>query len=507
MRISTKIIAGYALLIGIMALLVAGQAVSARRMQSTVARLSSAEFRAGQLALELMRDRDLIEEYAKKCFALGDPDYAKQLRGFLRSFEHGLVELQSTARSGGVFSEQQAVVPLGRKIARDLNAQLDAPPQEWPPRLPAPLENSLERLRVDFDRLYRATLEGIDSEVASSRRGAVQSELFSVCAAAIALMASSLVAFLIVRSIVKPLKQLTVGTRAVAQGKFHCQLDASARDELGQLARDFNAMTRRLGELDALKRDFVSHVSHELKSPLASMQDNIGLLLDQVPGPLTEKQKRLLGLNLQSARRLSGMIFNLLDISRMEAGAIHYEFGRHDLVELVRTAVADNEFKAHERRLCLQAVQPESLVIPCDHNRITQVLENLLDNGIKFSVAGGTLEVGVSRVLELPASVPAGWRRALEAGRWSGYAMFAVADRGPGVPDVDKERIFEKFQQRGSLAKAAGQGVGLGLAIARTIVAAHRGAIWVEDNPGGGSRFVVLLPGDDSGARAVSAPI
>jgi two-component system sensor histidine kinase GlrK len=135
---------------------------------------------------------------------------------------------------------------------------------------------------------------------------------------------SILVSLLIVRSISKPLANLTEGTRAIADGKFFYRLDTTRKDEFAQLAQDFNKMTLRLNELDELKKDFVSHVSHELKAPLASMQETIQIMLEEIPGPLTEKQKRLLALNLQSGTRLTSMISNLLDHSTAEAGVMVY---------------------------------------------------------------------------------------------------------------------------------------------------------------------------------------
>ena len=502
MRISTKIIAGYALLIGMMASLATCQTVSARRMQSTVTSLSSADFRSGRLSLELIRDREMIEEYARKAFALGDPDYATRLQVSINSFNRVLTELRASVRSPETVQRAGAILPLWAACAGQLAANLEGPAANWPRDMPPQLESRLGQLKAGVEDLYQVILRGIDSEVQSSHRTSRRMEMASLYATGFALILSSVISVLIVRSITKPLRQLTAGTRAVAEGKFGSQLDVATDYEFAELARDFNSMMQRLGELDTLKKDFLSHVSHELKSPLASMQDNLRLLLDQVPGPLTEKQRRLLSLNLQSAGRLSEMIFNLLDISRMEAGALSYEMKRHDLSELVRTAVADIEAKAREQRRSIRTNVPESLPLECDHNRILQVLVNLLDNAIKFSPGGATIEVSAGPITEILEGMPSFARAGYHE-----YTMVAVADRGPGVPDGLKGKIFEKFQQTGKTGRMAGEGVGLGLAIARTIVEAHRGAIWVQDNPGGGSRFIVLLPLQSKERRAVSAPI
>lgn len=483
-------------MIGIMAALLIYQVVSIHSVQATVTKLSTLDFRAGGLAVQLMRDRDLVEEYARKYFVGGDPDYVARLQELLGSFDGTLTELRSTTQSTRVREEIERVTTLWKEFSRILSGYQREPVQQWAGALPEELEARLEKLRAQALLVHEAALGEIESEGKAARRTGRQAEVISWYTAALALLLCSVISLLIVRSISTRLRELTAGTRVVAEGRFVHQLEASGRDEFSQLARDFNTMTRRLGELDTLKKDFVSHVSHELKSPLASIQETIRLLLDQLPGPLTEKQKRLLELNLKSAGRLSAMIGNLLDLSRMEAGALQYDIKTHDLRELVRVGVAESELQAAEKRLDIALELPESpLSIECDCDRIIQVVENLLGNAIKFSPGPGTIDVAAGVSVGLPEGL---------AGRWpprpwtiapdETCLMITVADHGPGVPDAQKEMIFEKFRQTGHGKKMAGQGVGLGLAITRTIVEAHSGAIWVEDNPGGGSQFIILLP-------------
>ena len=190
-------------------------------------------------------------------------------------------------------------------------------------------------------------------------------------AAAIALVVSFLVSFFIVRSISEPLHHLTEGTRAVAEGKFYYRLDASRNDEFALLAKDFNTMTARLNELDQMKKDFVSHVSHELKGPLASMQETTHMLLEEIPGSLTEKQKRLLDLNLLSSKRLSSMLENLLDMSRLEAGVMEYELTTQELVVLIQTVVSQLEPQALEKTIRVEPDLPaKPLIVECDGDRI-----------------------------------------------------------------------------------------------------------------------------------------
>jgi signal transduction histidine kinase len=154
------------------------------------------------------------------------------------------------------------------------------------------------------------------------------------------------------------------------------------------------------------------------------------------------------------------------------------------------------EAQASEKTIRIEAEVPSTpLVVECDGDRIIQVIGNVLSNAVKFSPRSGHIVLRLSRVSEPPPGMPPRWRdyisdRALLA---NGFAQITIADTGPGIPDRQKEQVFEKFHQASPGRKLAGQGVGLGLAISQTVVQAHRGAIWVQDNPDGGSVFHLLL--------------
>jgi len=533
MKIATKIALGYGVLITILLWALGYQLTviggTARRSED----LAAINFRAGLLALQLIRNLDQIEEFTLKYFVTADPDYGEHVVATRQAFSQTFAEIQQLRLS---FAEQQQLERLGETWGVLLeSARLR--PTVGPGAQPSPEEANRELARLGDLRsqtleFLQATRDAAQSQVTASTLASRRAQRVSMIAAIAALLASLVVSFSIVRSISQPLKRLTEATQAVAAGQFSYRLEAKGEDELSQLAYDFDAMMRRLNELEALKRDFISHVSHELKSPLASIQETLRLLREELPGPLTAAQRRFVEVSLQSSRRLSSMIGDLLDLSRIEAGVMEYHVRSHDLRELLRTAFAEFEAQLQEQHIRIEEhIADKPVLTDCDGDRILQVVGNVLSNAWKFSPEGAAIQVGLSVSAELPANVPAVWKKKGIATGDAGYALISIADCGPGVPDAEKRVIFEKFRQvrpsrdgasgngqaralgGESLRPAkrlAGRGVGLGLAIARTIVEAHRGAIWVEDNPGGGSVFHILLPAGTGVLRQqtpITAPI
>jgi signal transduction histidine kinase len=509
MKITTRIITGYALFIAILAGLVIYQVITINHMKSINKTLKEINFENAVTSLNAMENLKNVEDFTKKYFLVDPSSYQKQLASFQNAYEANLNELKIKAAAG---EEQDSVKRLS-KSWESFKASLENVQQSLPrEEADANLTESLEQLNIQTKSVYESTLRSMSEKIEASEATGETAALVLYSATLFALAISILVSFLIYRSISKPLANLTEGTRAIAEGKFSYRLDTTRNDEFSQLAKDFNTMTHRLNELDELKKDFVSHVSHELKAPLASMHETIQLLLEEIPGPLIEKQKRLLQLNRQSGLRLTSMIGNLLDLSKTEAGVMEYELKSRDLVLLARNAIAELDGQAQEKKILIETSYPSApLQVECDSDRIVQVLVNLVGNAVKFSSKGGIVQVKVEAIVRIPEKVPEHWR-CLLARRDEKilFGLVTVADSGPGIPDSDKEKIFEKFHQVKQDKKVAGQGVGLGLAICRTIVQAHRGAIWVEDNPGGGSRFLMLLRSGQEGEETsprLSVPI
>ena len=498
MTVTSRVAAGSIVLLAVLLAVLAWHVWLVRRLHEVNRGLAAVTLETATAGLDALRQLDALDEFVRKSLVTRDPAYATRAVEARDAFARRLAELGGRPRPEpeAAALEQLTLAwrsyPLATLPADDVARRLAGLGEaDGVAAFAAPLEE----LRRHVSAVLEASRVVTARTIERSARDASAAERLALAASCLALLASLLTVALTVRSIRAPLRRLTEATRAVAGGSFEKRLDTSGADEFAAVAEDFNAMVQRLDELDRLKKAFVSHVSHELRTPLVAMQETTRLLLDGTPGPLLPKQQRLLDLNLQAARRLQRMIANLLDLSRLDAGAMRYDRRPHDLVRLVEHSVAELEAHAAESGVILRAVKPaRALAVEVDADRVVQVVQNLLDNAIKHAPNGSEVVVSLTTAAELPPELSSSRRRALDADRpGTGWAVVTVTDRGPGVPAAHRERIFARFQQLPGAG--SGRGVGLGLAICQQLVEAHGGAIWAADAPGGGAVFTVALPG------------
>jgi two-component system sensor histidine kinase GlrK len=327
---------------------------------------------------------------------------------------------------------------------------------------------ALEQLRIYQQRTAYL-------KVAELANLANQAREISIMIAIACLFAVLLMSFLTTRSITRPVALLKSKTREIAEGRFEGGLHVTSPPELAELATAFNVMCERLRELDRMKADFFSSMSHELRTPLTSIKEGTGLLLDGVGGETTDKQRKLLAILAEESNRLIGVVNSLLDLSKMEAGMMTYDFETTALEPLIRRAVAEITPLVEAKQITLQStVEAQLPRLRLDAERILQVLRNLIGNAVKFTPKGGQVSV-VARPR-------------------NGKLEVSVKDSGPGIPAESLKTIFEKFHQGSHNGAKTRQGTGLGLAIASSIISSHGGEIWAESELGQGSRFVFVLP-------------
>jgi signal transduction histidine kinase len=244
--------------------------------------------------------------------------------------------------------------------------------------------------------------------------------------------------------------------------------------ENARLFREIEEKGRQLESASKHKSEFLANMSHELRTPLNAILGYTELILDNIYGDVSEKVRDVLIRLEKSGRHLLGLINDVLDLSKIEAGQLTLALADYSMKEVVQTVFTAVESLAAEKHLALKvSVPPDMPLGHGDERRITQVLLNLVGNAIKFTEAG---EVRV------------------EVGAPDDTFLVSVADTGPGIAPADQERIFEEFHQVDSSSTRKKGGTGLGLSIAKRIIEMHGGRIWVESSPGRGSTFWFRLP-------------
>ncbi len=250
--------------------------------------------------------------------------------------------------------------------------------------------------------------------------------------------------------------------------------DAAVAIENARLFQEIREKGRQLEIASKHKSQFLANMSHELRTPLNAILGYTELILDSIYGEVADKVRDVMERIEKSGRHLLGLINDVLDLSKIEAGQLTLALTDYSLKDVVQTVITAVEALAAEKKLALKVAV--SIDLPPgrgDERRLTQVLLNLVGNAIKFTEAG---EVRV------------------QATASDGAFLVSVADTGPGIAEADQQKIFEEFQQADSSSTRRKGGTGLGLSIAKRIIELHGGRIWVESSPGQGSTFCFTLP-------------
>lgn len=270
------------------------------------------------------------------------------------------------------------------------------------------------------------------------------------------------------------LVKLPDNVELIARIRFQSQffLQKIQRDEAHAA---LGAVNRKLAEADAAKNKFLGMAAHDLRNPLVGIRGLAEFLQDGTMGALSADQLDLVSTIHDSACAMLRLVNELLDVAVIEAGELKLEVRPHDLTALVTRAVGLARSEAAKKQTRIEFTPPAALApVPIDADKITQVITNLLSNAAKYSPPGSTVTV--------------------ELHRNSDRCGFAVLDQGPGIPEKDRDKLFKDFGRLSTVPTAGESSTGLGLAICRKIVEAHRGTIVAENLPERGCAFRVTLP-------------
>jgi signal transduction histidine kinase len=287
--------------------------------------------------------------------------------------------------------------------------------------------------------------------------------------AAASASAAVIAALVLARSIATGIDRLRHSSATLAAGDLSARAPERGPAELAELARSFNEMAEDLARIFDARRELVAWASHDLRTPIASLQAMLEAIEDGIAGP-----ERYLAAMHEQVRNLARLVDDLFELARIDAGALTLELRNAELAGLIESCVRGLEAEAHARQIRVEARIENGARVRCEPEKVERVLYNLLTNALRHTPSDGSIAVLVSpRPDEVEVS---------------------VEDTGNGISQEAASRMFDRFWREDRARTSGEAGAGLGLAIARGLVEAHGGRIWAEPRPEGGTRVSFTLP-------------
>ncbi len=305
-----------------------------------------------------------------------------------------------------------------------------------------------------------------------------------IMAASLWVMLAALIAFyFITERIITPLKEMSRAAKSFAAGKFDVRVPVHGNDEVAELARAMNNMAQSLEALDNMRTSFMANVSHDLRTPMTTISGFIDGILDGVIP--ADQQSYYLGIVSEEVKRLSRLVSQLLDLSRIQAGDRKFMSAPFDICEVCRLILISFEQKIDQKHLDVEFdCEDENIFVLADRDAMYQIVYNLVDNAVKFSKERGTLRISLHRVKK------------------GQKVRVRVYNQGQGIPKEDLPYVFERFYKSDKSRGLDKKGVGLGLYIVKTIIEAHHESIAVDSVAGEWCEFTFTLPEIDAPEKA-----
>ncbi|MCX7843024.1 MAG: cell wall metabolism sensor histidine kinase WalK [Clostridia bacterium] len=295
---------------------------------------------------------------------------------------------------------------------------------------------------------------------------------FFMLSVGVSVLISILLVYLFSKRLTKPLKEINNAARVIAGGEFQKRLNINSQDEIGELVASFNHMVAALQNLEDMRRGFIANVSHELRTPMTSIRGFIeGILDGTIP---SERHSYYLGIVRDETNRLSRLVNDLLDLARMEAGEMNFQFKSFNINELIRRCIIKLESIITGKGLQVEAdFERQELKVLADSDAIERVIINILHNAIKFTPEKGIIKIKTSSGKD--------------------RVFVSVEDNGIGIESEEIDLIWERFHKSDKSRSRDKTGTGLGLAIVKNIINEHKQSIWVESEIGKGTKFTFTL--------------
>jgi len=347
------------------------------------------------------------------------------------------------------------------------------------------VSNKYDDYKTEIVELYKKWSE-IESRVDQDYRNKILTnsrnvEIYNLWLGILFIIIAIIIPFLINNLISNPIKKLRDLIEKIQEGNFDVKINIKTGDELEELGNVFNEMVSALaktdeerGKIDRAKTEFLSITSHELRSPMTPMRAQLQMLIGEYFGKISTEQRESLEIVLRNTERLDGIIQDFLEISRIEAARLKFNFIKTSLESYVKQVVEEMKSFMPEKKIQILLDMEKLPVIEVDPDRVMQVLRNLLNNAIKFSKDNGKIIVKIA-----------------VKGK---FVYFIVKDGGIGIKKEEQVRLFEPFYQAGGMYDRKVGGTGLGLAICKGIIQSQNGRIWFDSEYGKGTTFYFTIP-------------
>ena len=475
-----RLIFGYAAII-IMVIVLGGYiSVKMSQLNHFVREIYSVDFTIINLTERLLDTLFSQMSFEKKYLISGDQDFYQQFWEKREHFEQDIGKLESmmmTRKNKKLISETKQLYHNYLSLFREEVRELQKDPKYPRKKYQEGKEKFEDEINEALKTIIKMARSDRDAKIQKSSQISYQALIITYITGGLAIVVSILISFYNTRSINQSILLLKKKTKDIAKGKFEKISDIHSPPEIKELADDFNLMCERLKELDEMKKDFISHVSHNLRTPLTAIKEATAMLIEGTYANSPAKQHELLTITKEECERLIDAVNRILDHSSMEAKMMNYQLMESDLLPVLQKSVLKLAPIAQREKINLELRPPSDLPsVKIDKERVGQVMENLISNALKFSSNGGRVVVDV--------------HVKNDGGH---FLEVTVTDTGCGIPKEALERIFDKFKRIEGGGKTV-MGTGLGLSIAKHIIAGHGGKIWARSIPGQGSTFYFTLP-------------
>jgi len=321
--------------------------------------------------------------------------------------------------------------------------------------------------------LWLSSSELVNQEVSQLNKASTEVQKRILTHSAFLLPASVLLVLFFTYWIARPIRQLDGSIKKMGKGDFSSEISITGPQDLEYLGQRLDWLRLRLRKLEQDNQKFLQHVSHDLKTPLASINEGSGLLVDEVVGELNGEQAEIVKIIQSSSAHLNNLIEDILNYSHLNSQKSSLNIEHIELEELINGMIKRYKIQFKSKEISLKK-ELESIVFFADREKLKVIIDNLLSNAVKYSPRSGQI--------------------VLSSQRQEDSALIEISDQGPGIAEEEQSRVFDLFFKGRSRGDVQVQGSGVGLAIAKDYVEAHGGSLKVDANYKNGARFVLLLP-------------